>query len=684
MLTKHVRLLGAVAPACLALALGGGMAQAQSAAPAPQAGKAAIGAWGVDTAGGDPAVSPGADFERYASGKWLDAHEIPADRPGIGTMSDLRETVQGEVRDLITAAPKTGKIGALYTSFMDEARLEQIGLAPLQADLAKIAAMPDKAALARFMGASSGTFGISVIDFSLTPDTVDANINVLGIDQSGLGLPNRDYYLGEQFAAQREAYRAYIARTLRLTGLAADDAAAADGAARILAFETEIAKVSWAPADSRDISRTNNPYSTAELAAYAPGVDWTAFFAGAQIPAQKRIIVAENTAVQAIAQVWAQTPLDTLKLWEQFHVADQASHYLNKAMVENNFAFEKTLSGVDQIRPRWKRGVDLVDHSLGELVGRVYAAKYFPPASKAAMEQLVGHLKEAMADRIIGNGWMSTATKQAALAKLARMQVMVGYPDKWRDYSALRIAPDDLYGNVQRAGAFNAAYAMADLGKPVNHAKWDMSPQTVNAYNGGQENKIVFPAAILQPPFFDPNADAAVNYGAIGAVMGHEISHGFDDQGRKIDQNGNVHDWWTADDAKRFEAETKVFGDQYAAFEPVPGAHINPALTMGENIADFAGLQAALAAYHASLNGKPAPILDGLSGDQRFFLAWAQAWRSKARESAVRKQVATDPHSPARFRILGPLRNIDGWYAAFGVKPGDSMYIAPEQRARIW
>jgi putative endopeptidase len=396
------------------------------------------------------------------------------------------------------------------------------------------------------------------------------------------------------------------------------------------------------------------------------------------------MIVNENTAIKAMAALYGRTPLSTLKEWEAFHTADQAAPYLNKAMVDSRFDYVKTISGVTEQRPRWKRAVSLVDGSLGELVGQDYVQRYFPASSKAKMVELVGNLKTAMADRIEKNSWMSEPTKKAALDKLSRMDVMVGYPDKFRDYSALNIDPTDLYGNVQRAQRFNADYDMEDLGKPVNHKKWGMNPQTVNAYNGGGENKIVFPAGILQPPFFDPNADDAVNYGAIGAVIGHEISHGFDDQGRKIDATGTVRDWWTKEDGQRFDAEAKVFGDQYAKFEAVPGTFVNPKLTMGENIADFAGIQVALDAYHRSLGGKPAPVLDGLTGEQRFFLAYAQVWREKQREDAMRSQVTTDPHSPGRFRVLGPLRNVDAWYQAFGITPDSSMYIPPEKRARIW
>lgn len=405
---------------------------------------------------------------------------------------------------------------------------------------------------------------------------------------------------------------------------------------------------------------------------------------GAGIAPQKRIIVNEKTAVRDIAALYARTPLDTIKLWQQFHVANSAAPYLSKAFVDSRFEYTKALSGVGELRPRWKRGLTLVDGSLGELVGETYSTQYFPSSAKAKMEVLVANLKLAMGDRIRANGWMAPATKQAALAKLAKMDVMVGYPDKWRDYAALRIDPTDLYGNVKRSSAFEYAYALGDLNKPVDRKKWAMNPQEVNAYNGGLENKIVFPAGILQAPYFSESVDDAVNYGAIGAVIGHEIIHGFDDQGRKIDADGAVRDWWTAEDAAKFDAAAKAFGAQYATYEAAPGSFINPDLTMGENIADLAGLEVAYDAYQRSLGGKPAPVIDGLTGDQRFFLAFAQAWRTKQREDAIKQQVASDPHSPARWRIIGPVRNVDAWYKAFGVQAGAKYYLKPEERTRIW
>jgi putative endopeptidase len=676
---RAAALLLASAASLASVAAAAQTAQPEAVAIAPTA-KPHLGTWGVDLTSRDLNVKPGDDFQKYASGIWLAKTEIPADKPEVGSFYEVFDATQEQLKALITKAPANSKYGAMYQSMMDEARVEALGLAPLKSDLATVAAIKTKAEMAHHMGTADGRFGSALFAYDLEPDTADATMNSVYLYQAGLGMPNRDYYLTAQFKPQRAAYRAYVERTFRTIGTA-NPAAAAD---RLLAFETRIARKSWASEDRRDIDKTNNPMSSAELARYARGFPWASFFAGAKVPPQKRMIVNEKSAIRDLAAIFASTPLKTLKEWEAFHTADDAAPYLNKAMVDSRFSYTKTISGVKELRPRWKRAVQLVDGSLGELVGQDYVQNYFPAASKAKMVELVANLKTAMANRIKTNSWMSAPTKTAALEKLSRMDVMVGYPDKFRDYSALEVKPDDLYGNVERASRFNADYAMEDLGKPVDRKKWGMNPQTVNAYNGGGENKIVFPAGILQPPFFDAAADDAVNYGAIGAVIGHEISHGFDDQGRKIDASGTVRDWWTAEDAKRFDAEAKVFGDEYAKFEAAPGAFVNPKLTMGENIADFAGIQVALDAYHQSLGGKPAPEVDGLTGDQRFFLAFAQVWREKQREDALRSQVTTDPHSPGRFRVLGPLQNVDAWYQAFGVTPGNSMYIPPEKRARIW
>ncbi len=639
-----------------------------------------FGTWGVDLGARDPGVKPGDDFDKYANGGWFARTEIPSDQASAGVGYDVYNLTQRQLRAVVAGAPATSQVGGLYQSFMDEARVEALGAKPLLADIAAVAAIRDKAEMARFMGGTQGTFGATIVSGGPYADTADPTVNVLWLGQAGLGLPERDYYLTDSFKPQRDAYRAYIARTMTMAGQA-DPEKAADA---VLAFEIEIAKVSWAIADRRDIGKINNPMSSDELAAYAPGLDWAAWFAGAGIGPQKRIIVNEKTAVRDIAALYAKTPLDTIKLWQQFHVADNAAPYLSKPFVDSRFEYSKVLSGVSELRPRWKRGLTLVDGSLGELVGETYSAQYFPASAKAKMEVLVTNLKLAMGDRIRANSWMAPATKDAALAKLAKMDVMVGYPDKWRDYAALRIDPADLYGNVKRSSAFEYAYALGDLNQPVDRKKWAMNPQEVNAYNGGLENKIVFPAGILQAPYFSESVDDAVNYGAIGAVIGHEIIHGFDDQGRKIDADGAVRDWWTAEDAAKFDAAAKAFGAQYATYEAAPGAFINPDLTMGENIADLAGLEVAYDAYHRSLGGKEAPVIDGLTGDQRFFLAFAQAWRDKARDDAVKQQVASDPHSPARWRIIGPVRNVDAWYKAFGIQAGAKYYLKPEERTKIW
>ena len=643
-------------------------------------GQAKIGDFGLDLTARDTAADPGDDFERYASGAWIDRTEIPGDRPSVGSFYNLREDVTEEVNGLITQAPAGTQYGALYTSFMNEAAIERAGLAPLMRDLAQVDALSDKSAFARYMGATYGKFGGSLFGAGPYADPDDPTMNALWMFSGGLGLPEKEYYFDAKFADQRGAYLAYLERTFRNIG----EANPREAASRVMTFETYVAQLNWDAEQKRQIEKINNPMSGSELAAYAPGVDWDAFFAGHNIPPQERIIVTDNTAVKAIAALFASTDLATLKLWQKAQVTHQASPYLNQKMVESRFQYTSALNGTSEQRARWKRAVDTIDGSLGELVGEAYVDEYFPKIAKTRMDELVTNLKLAMGDRIGENDWMSPETKEAALDKLERMDVMVGYPEKFRDYSQLPMSPDDLYGNMIAASQFNADYEMGDLGKPVDRKKWGMNPQTVNAYNGGLENKMVFPAGILQPPFFDPWADPAVNYGAIGVVIGHEISHGFDDQGRKIDASGAIRDWWTAGDAERFEAEAKKFGAQYAAFEVVPGSFINPDLTMGENIADLAGVLVAHDAYKKSLGGEEAPVIDGLTGDQRFFLAYAQVWRAKAREDSLRNQVATDPHSPARYRTIAPLRNVDAWYEAFGITPDDAMYIAPEDRARIW
>lgn len=638
-----------------------------------------FGTWGVDIGTRDLSVNPGDDFQRYAAGKWMDENEIPADKSQNGVGSELADRNQEQLRSIVMGSPKDSQIGAFYASYMDEARLEQLDAAPLKADLDRIAAIKTKAEFEKSMADSFSEFGSSLFGVGVLPDPANPTMNIAFVGSGGMGLPDRDYYLLDKYKPQRDAYRAYIQRTLELTGTA-NASAAAD---QVLAFETEIAKVSWPQADLRDLDKLNNPMSPAQLAAYAPGLDWNRYLADTRVNSPK-LIVGDNTAVKAVAALYDKTPLETLKTWQRFKVADQAGNYLSKRFVDNKFEFTRTLTGAKELRPRWRRGIGEVDGRLGELLGETYVQRYFTPQSKAAMEELVANLKKAAAVRIQENSWMEAATKKAAITKLGRMDVMVGYPEKFRDFSTLQMKADDLYGNVKRSAAFEWDYQLSDLGKPVDRKKWAMSPATVNAYNGGLENKIVFPAGILQPPFFDASADAAVNYGAIGAIIGHEIMHGFDDQGRKIDENGAIRDWWTPADATRFKALTSELGKQYSSYEAAPGVFINGDLTMGENIGDMSGLEVAYTAYKMSLGGKPSPVIDGLTGDQRFFLSFAQAWRGKQRDDAIKTQVASDPHSPRRYRIIGPLRNLDAWYAAFDIKPGSKFYIAPEKRVRIW
>jgi len=680
---KPFLLLGATASLAYLMVPAAAALTAQSApgvAAQPLPEQPRYGNWGVDLGTMDKTVAPGDDFDRYMNGGWEKTAVIPADQPANSVGYDIYNLSQKQIQAIVEAAPPTSPIGGLYRSFMDEAKVEAADDRPLRADLAELAAITDKAALARYMGATAGGFGAALFGPAVDADPAAPTMNILWLSQAGLALPDRDYYLVDTFKPQREAYRAYVARALAMAGQPATGASSPDA---VLAFETEIAKVSWPVADRRDLGKINNPMTLAELRAYAPGFDWAGFFAGAGVATVGKIIVQEKSAIKAIAAIYAATPIETVKAWEAVQTIEQASPYMSKRYVDSRFQFISSLSGVTSIRPRWKRAMQRMDASLGELVGRTYVADYFPATSKAMMIELVANLKVAMANRIKGNGWMAPETKTAALEKLARMDVMVGYPDKWRDYSALSLDPADLYGNVKRSSAFEWNYTLSDLYKPIDRKKWAMTPQTVNAYNGGLENKIVFPAGFLQAPHFDPQADPAVNYGSIGVVIGHEISHGFDDQGRKIDATGAIRDWWTKADAERFEAQADGFGKQYDTYEAVPGMFINGKLTMGENIADMAGVLIALDAYHASLKGKPAPVIDGLTGDQRFFLSYAQTWRSKDREDALRSQMASDPHSPDKFRIIGPLRNIDAWYDAFNITSG-KYYLPPEKRVRIW
>ncbi|MEG1453054.1 M13 family metallopeptidase [Brevundimonas sp.] len=643
--------------------------------------------WGFDLEGRDLSVRPGDDFNAYANGTYLANVEIPADKTRFGPFDALYENAQGQLRAIIEEAaanPTTDnarKVGALYASFMNEAAVDAKGAAPMAADLAAVKAATSHSDIARLMGASNEGFGSSIFSLGVMEDMKDSSTNSLYLGIGSLGLPDRDYYLSDSFAPQRAAYQAYIGRMLTMAGWDNAEKAASD----IMAFETALANQHWPIADRRQFDKLYNPIAASELSTYAPGFDWAAYLNASKVGDVAQVVMMENTALPGMAEVFAATDLNTLKAWQAFNIIDGASPYLSKDFVDARFEFRnKTLRGQPENRPRWNRAVALVDGSLSEVLGQEYVARHFPASSKAQMEELVGNLIATMRDRLQNLEWMAPATRTEALAKLDSFRPKIGYPDKWRSYDALNVSADDLYGNIERISAFDWAYNRAKIGRPVDLEEWGMSPQTVNAYYHPLRNEIVFPAAILQPPFFDPNADAAVNYGGIGAVIGHEIMHGFDDQGRKTDAKGQLRDWWTAEDAARFDIEAKKLGALYAAQQPLPGVSINPDLTMGENIADLGGLVLAHAAYNRSLNGQPAPALDGISAEQRLFLGWAQVWRDKIRDETLREYLATDPHSPGAARAATPPRSIDAWYDAFGITADQKQYLKPEDRVRIW
>ena len=668
-----------------AFALTAGLALAQTASD-PLAAKR-MGPWGFDLGGRDTATAPGADFARHATGLFTDKLVIPADRSRWGSFDELRELSDARSRAIIEAAaadpssPEARQIGDLYKSYMDEARVEQLGAQPLQPRLAEIRAANTREKLAALMGKAPSTYTGSFFAPFISDDQKVPGRYAVYVNHAGIGLPDRDYYLEAQFADKKAAYQTYVQDTLAAIGWPEPAA----NAAAIVALETEIARAQWSRAERRDDVKMYNPKTPAELAALAPGFPWKDFFAAAGLGSHQRFVVGEVSAFPKIADVFAKTPIPTLQAWQAFTTTDNAAPALSKAFVDRQFAFRgKTLSGQPEIRPRWKRAVTAVDNNLGESVGKLYVAKYFTPQAKAQMEELVSNLKVAMKARIEKLDWMGPETKAEALTKLARMNVKIGYPSKWRDYSKYRVVANDLFGNIERGIGNEWSHSLEKLDKPVDREEWEMFPQTVNAYFMPPKNEIVFPAAILQPPFFDPDADPAINYGGIGAVIGHEITHGFDDQGRQSDANGQLRDWWKPEDAARFNAQAKRLGEQYEAFTPLPGAKINGQLTMGENIADMGGVLIAYDAYQLSLKGRPAPVIDGVSGQQRFFLSWAQVWRGKIRDEALRQQLVSDPHSPAYYRANGGVRNSDAFYEAFNVRPGDQMYIAPEARVRIW
>jgi putative endopeptidase len=663
-----------------------------TAAAAPASPQPEIGTFGFDVAGMNRAVEPGHDWVEFANGNYLRTLEIPADRSSFGMFNRLDELSRTRTRGIIEEAAKQDaadgtnaqKVGDFYNSFMDEAAIEARGAAPLASALQPFLASSSKSEFARALADSADGFGPSLFPFYINQDAKDPERYVPIFAQGGLGMPDRDYYLSSdaKLADARAKYVPHIARMLVLAGVPQARATAA--AQGVLAFETRLARAHWTRVESRDDDKTYNKWTRADFARRAPGFDWNTYLAAAGLGEQKDFIVSQPSAFAGMARAVAQTPLQVLKDWAVLHTARDAAPVLPKAFLEERFDFSnRTLQGTPEIEPRWKRGVNAVNGTIGEAVGELYVARYFPPATKAKMDELVRNITAAMDNRLANLPWMTPETKVKARAKLASFRSKTGYPDKWIDYSALSIREGDAFGNMERATAFEYQRQLSKLGKPVDRDEWFMTPMTVNAYANPTMNEIVFPAAILQPPFFDPNADDAINYGAIGAVIGHEISHHFDDQGRKYDPQGRLTDWWTAEDVKRFEVYANQLADQYSKLEPLPGQFINGRLALGENIADLAGLLVAHDAYRLSLNGKEAPVLDGFTGDQRFFLAHAQIWRNKYRENAMRQQLVTGPHSPGNFRPYVS-RNLDAWYQAFNVRPGQPMFLAPEQRVRIW
>ncbi len=645
---------------------------------------------GLNTEARNLDVDPGDDFFAYANGAWYEAFEIPAEESTYGAFTSLRDLSEARTRVIIEDAAAANarqgsnaqKVGDFYNSFMDTETIEAKGLTPLQGELDRIAALSSHTEAVAFVNDPS-VATIDVWGGGVTLDQKNPDQYVYALGQAGLGLPDRDYYLADRFAEQKAAYEAHIARMMVLTGVA--DADAASQAAAIVALETRIAEAHWTRAESRDTTRTYNEYTLASLSAAAPGYDWAVGFEAQGVGDPGRIIVRQDTAMPKLAEIWADTDLETLKAWFTYHMVDNHAAFLPAAFDEESFSFYgKVLGGREEQRERFSRGVGLVNGRLGDAVGELYVERYFPPDSKAQMDELVENLRVAYGERIDAVDWMGEETKAEAREKLAAFRPKVGYPTEWRDYSDMQITEGELIGNIRAARLWAHQDNVSRLGKPTNKDEWFMTPQTVNAYYNPVFNEIVFPAAILQPPFFDPLADPAINYGAIGGVIGHEMGHGFDDQGSRYDSEGVLRNWWTDEDRTRFQERTAKLVAQYDGFSPLEGFNINGQLSLGENTADLSGVEVAYRAYKISLNGEEAPVINGLTGDQRFFLSWAQVWRSKYRDEALKLQLARGPHSPPYYRVNGVVRNVDAWYEAFGVTEDDDLYLPPEERVKVW
>jgi predicted metalloendopeptidase len=671
---------------CSALILGvfAGQAYAAPADTAPS---------GVDKAAVDPAVRPQDDFFRYSQGKWLHDVDIPADRASWGAFNVAQENVETQIRTLIEQAAQdktaqagsnTQKMGDYYASYIDRAHRDALGYTPLQGELARIAALKDKHQLAALAAHFDAIGAGSPLSMSVQQDARQSTRHLVVISQSGLGMPNRDYYLQDdaRLADTRAKYQAHVEKLLALAG----QPDAAGQAARIVALETAIAQAQWSAVENRDPVKTYNRLTVAQLKALAPGFDWAAWMKAQDIAGKADAVnVEQPTYVQKLDGIIAATPVDAWKSYFTFRLLSAYAPYLSQAFVDESFAFRgMVLSGAKVNRPTEKLAIAQINRDLGEVVGKVYVEHYFPAERRRQVEEMVHNFLLAYKDSIETLDWMTPETKKQAQAKLAKIAVKVGYPDKWRDYSSLAVKRTDLVGNVMRSRAFAHRYAVGKLGKPVDRAEWHMTPQTVNAYYSPEMNEVVFPAARLQAPLYDADAEPAINYGAVGISIGHEISHAFDDQGAQYDGDGNLRNWWTKEDGDKFAAKGKVLVAQYAGYSPVEGYHLNGELTLGENIADNAGAIMASRAYRISLHGKPAPVIDGFTAEQRIFMGLAQARRGKARDAALIAQVKSDPHSPSEFRVNGSLRNHPGFYDAFDVKPGDRMYLAPQDRVVFW
>lgn len=665
------------------------LAQTAPSATAPAATASRYGSFGIDLTAADKSVKPGDDFWTYANGGWDKRTQIAADRTSAGGSVELADQAEQQVRAILTdAARDPASVGAgakqfgdLYASYMDEAAIERAGAAPLKPYFAKIDAANDKAKL-QTLFASVGY--AAPVEIGQLPDPSNPDQYTVIAGQGSLGMGARDNYLeqGAKYDAYRTAYRTYVEQILTMSGV--PDAAAKAG--RIVALETEMAKVHWSPVQSRDLQAMLKPMDAAGRKALAPEFDWASMLNTAGYGAFPVVIMGNSTALTGLGKLFAATPVSTWQDWLKFRFASSNAMFLPKAFDDASFAFYgKTLSGQPQQRDRWKRGIALVNGAMGEAVGEAYVKRHYPPESDAQMSELIANLRGAYKQRIESNSWMDASTKQKALAKLAAFDPRIGHPVKYIDYSSLQIVRGDPVGNAMRAGEFNQKLELSRLGKPVDRTLWNMTPQTVNAYYNPLSNQITFPAAILQAPYFDPKADPAVNYGAIGAIIGHEMGHGFDDQGSQFGPTGKFENWWTPEASAAFKQRTAALSAQYDTYEPIPGRKVKGALTLGENIGDLGGVETAYSAYqqYQAKHGK-APVIAGLTGEQRFFLSYAQAWQSKLREDAAIQRLNTDPHSPPYYRVNGIVRNVDAWYDAFGVKPGDKLYLAPAERVHIW